>query len=97
MAMTTIKLNEAQAATRNIRNKLKDQLDIINGYKNFIAQLQANWSGEGYKAFVGTFEKMSPNMRKMFEEMNGYNDQIIKLLAKMEETDNNSAKWFDAI
>ena len=97
MAITTIKLSEAQSATNAIRSKVKAQLEIIDGYKKFISQLQANWGGEGCKAFMAAFDKLSPNMKKMLEEMNGYNDQIIKLLAKMQETDDTAAKWFEAV
>jgi WXG100 family type VII secretion target len=97
MAMTTINTGAAQTATNNIRSRLNSQLEILESYKGFIAQLQANWGGESYNAFVATFERLSPNMRKKLEEMNGYNDEIIRLLGKMLETDNNSARWFEAV
>ena len=97
MATTTIKLSDAQTATKNINSKLNSQAEIINSYKGFISQLQENWSGEGYNSFSATFDKLSPNMKKMFENISDYNNQIIKLLEKMQETDNNSAKLFDVI
>ena len=97
MAATTIKLDEARAATNAIQAKIKEQLDIIGAYQGFVAQLQANWGGEGYRAFAAAFESASPVMGKMLTEMNGYNEQIIRLLDQMQEIDRAAARLFDGV
>jgi WXG100 family type VII secretion target len=95
--MTTIQMQEAQTATSSIRSTINNQMDIIKNYTDFISQLQTNWSGAGYEAFVRTFNNISPTMRKMFDNMTDYNNQIIALLEEMQNTDTSSARLFDGV
>ena len=97
MAVTSIITDEAYTATDSIKTKLANQLEIIDSYSGFIPQLQANWSGEGCAAFIDTYTKLAPDIRKMLSEMNEYNEEIIKLLNKMQEIDINISKLFDAV
>ena len=94
MSVTSVKMDESLSNTATIKSLLNGQIRIINEYKNAVAGFEGNWSGEGYKAFVKSFADLNPKTIKHFENMQEYNKQIIKLLEKLQQVDNDSARLF---
>jgi len=97
MSVTSVKMDEALSNTATIKAVLEEQLRIISDYKNAVAQLEGNWSGEGYAGFVKAFSDLSPKTIRHFENMQAYNKQIIALLEKLQKADDDSARLFRTV
>jgi len=97
MAVTKIKIGDVETAAKGIKEKISDQKNIIDSYKKNIETLGENWDGQGAQAFMDTYNKLSPSIKKLLDGINTYNSVIIKFADDMRKTDNYCSSLFKAV
>jgi uncharacterized protein YukE len=97
MTVGRVNINAAFDSTNTIGRMIDAQTELLSSYMRLIDSFEGNWSGQGYIEFKKTLSALSPKAREHFNNLRDYNNQIINLLERFKQADDDSKRQFDNV